>query len=376
MKSIIITLFFFFLCELSFPQVVSTINTGASDDAIAVDSNGNIYTSHIDGNTVLKYNPSTGDITTFISGLTSPNGLAFDSNDNLFVCDLFGDTIYKYDITGNLLNSYPNSGGPSGIIKSYDNDSMIFTEYFGNTINLLSPDGTITEMIPSNGILNGPVGLAYDDNSTLYVSNYNNRAIYRITPATNNLIFVAQLQPSLPIALGFISFGQGRLWATIWGQSEIYSINPYGFNDFELIYGNGTGNMDGDISVATFNNPNGIFFNLNTNEIYITDYGSKNLRIISDANLLSVHEFINTPTIDIFPNPFLNELNINLGFLESESYQIKIYSALGKLMFNKIGKATTENKLVEKIDTSMFSSGLYFIEIRAENKTHIFKVIK
>lgn len=277
MKRIIVLLVLFFSLS-GFSQTITTFAGGTPDDGIAIDGNGNIYCSNYEGDTVFRYTPS-GEVTSFITGLNTPNGIAFNSNEELFVCDGEGAKIYKYDLKGKLLATYPIKGHPSGIIKSSTSESMIFTIYSTNKLMSLAPDGIITELA-SGAPLNGPVGLAYDNNNVLYVGNYNDRKIHKL--GSDKLQFVAQVPAAGPSPnLGFISYGNGKLWGTILGSHKIYTIETNVKDSVVLFGGNLLGTNDGDISEASFNQPNGIFFNKSNSTLYVTDFGSKKLRVIT-----------------------------------------------------------------------------------------------
>ncbi|MEZ4777937.1 MAG: T9SS type A sorting domain-containing protein [Flavobacteriaceae bacterium] len=351
-------------------QTVTTFTDGTPDDAIALDANGNIYCSNYVGDTVFKFT-STGEMTPFITGLNTPNGLAFNSNQELYVCDGQANTIYKYDIDGNQLASYPAAGHPSGIVKSFNDDSMIFTLYTGNKIMHLETDGSITE-ISSAPELSGPVGIVYDDNGNLFVGNYNNRMIYKILE-NGDLEYVAQLPTeggTFP-NLGFITYGQGKLWGTVMGNDKIYSVNPNEVDSYTLFAGSTQGTMDGDISVATFHTPNGILFDEPNDRILITDFGTKNLRIISGVTLGNDNFQWNNTAVAVVPNPVSSTFEIQFKDNVITTFGLKVYDGLGKLILDE------ENIRPEsKIDASSWNNGVYFLKIQTEKGIIQKKIVK
>jgi hypothetical protein len=351
------------LSTYGFAQSISTFTNGTPDDGIAVDSNGNIYCSNYTGDTVFKFTPA-GNVSSFITGLNTPNGIAFNSNEDLYVCDGVGSTIYKYDINGNLLASYPVTGHPSGIIKSRNSESMIFTIYTTNKVMSLAPNGTITELA-SGTPLSGPVGLAYDDNDVLYIGNYNDRKIHKLV--TGNLQYIAQVPAtSANPYLGFITYGQGKILGTILGAHKIYTIDPTTTDSVELFIGSTAGSIDGDASVATFNQPNGIYFNSVNNTMYVTDFGSKNLRIVSGISLSIDDETLKNSTFSLYPNPTKGFLNIKIESLDiTSSYSILIYDFSGKVLFHE--NDITASSFSKNIDTSGWSSGVYLVKIKTKD---------
>lgn len=374
MKKITRTLLIGLLFNVAlFAQTVTTFTDGTPDDDIALDSNGNIYCSNYVGDTVFRFTP-TGDMTPFITGLNTPNGLAFNSNDELYVCDGQANTIYKYDIDGNLLNSYPTTGHPSGIIKSFTDETMIFTQYNGDNINRLEDDGNITLISNADG-LNGPVGLAYNENGVLYVGNYTDREVYRVEE-NGDIEYIAQLPTdggSMP-NLGFIAYAQGFLWGTTMGSDKIYKINPDGIDDYDLYAGNIQGSEDGPLADATFHTPNGITFNDSEDTMYITDFGTKNLRIISGINL-ATSDFDTINALRLYPNPSQNEIHIDAPFLIDNDYSLVVTNILGEQVYSATKKSVTE-PLRPRISVQNWNTGIYFLKIQSGSHMTTKKFIK
>jgi len=355
-------------------QTVSTFTQGTPDDDIAIDSNGNIYCSNYVGDTVFKFTPN-GDVSSFVTGLNSPNGLAFNSLEELYVCDGQANTIYKYDLDGNELDSYPSVGHPSGIIKSPDSDIMIFTKYQGNSIHSLAPDGTI-DLISDANELTGPVGLAFDDAGNLFVGNYNNRKVYKVLN-NGDLEFIADVPTDggpMP-NLGFIAYGQGYLWGTTMGSDKIYRIDPNGVNDVVLFAGSSQGSVDGDISEATFNTPNGILFNETEDTMYITDFGTKNLRIISDVVLSVNDQDVLNNSLKLVPNPAKDSVRVSTILDNIGDFRISISDLNGKEI-KSISGSSNQLLLNKDIDISYLSNGIYFFSIISGNKSKSKKLVK
>ncbi|MBT7480997.1 MAG: T9SS type A sorting domain-containing protein [Flavobacteriales bacterium] len=72
---------------------------------------------------------------------------------------------------------------------------------------------------------------------------------------------------------------------------------------------------------------------------------------------------------DVYPNPFSD--NIHILFNNSESKNIKIFDAIGQVVFRK----TTFEKSID-IDTKRFANSIYFIEIKSGEKNFYQKIIK
>ena len=175
--------------------------------------------------------------------------------------------------------------------------------------------------------------------------------------------------------LGFISYGQGYLWGTTMGSDKIYKINPNGVNDFELFAGSVQGSQDGDISEATFNTPNGIAFSDDEDTMYITDFGSKNLRIISGVVLSTNSNELKKNDVIIYPNPVINIVNIETKIKNDSNYKIMVSDVLGKTIYTSEG--VSENLIIETtINMENWYSGIYFIKLNVGESIISKKIIK
>ncbi|WP_299258559.1 SMP-30/gluconolactonase/LRE family protein [uncultured Aquimarina sp.] len=265
------------------PNIKTTVETVADSsisDGLALDRKGNLYGSDFYGNTVYKVSPSK-EVTVFASGLVSPNGIGINKNSEVYVCDNFGNAIFKYSDDGTQLDSIP-AVSPAGIKRIPGTNDMLFVEYNTNTINILSEDNTITKLHEGTPI-NGPAGIAFDRRGNIYIGNFNDRKIYKYKDG--NLTFIAELPAGAPNAnfLGFLTYAKGFLFATQLGEHKIYKINLNKENEVEVFAGSILGNDDGDVSEATFNFPNGILASPNGKVLYVSDAGTKNLRIIENS---------------------------------------------------------------------------------------------
>ena len=349
------------LCLISFfgysqePQVSTILNspTADVDDALALDSHGNVYGSNFAGSTVYKIT-RTGEVSAFITGLANPNGLAFDSHDNLYVAEYSNSTIHKYDINGNLLNSFViPTGFPSGLVKKFNSDNIIFTnadfsDPQNNSVNELLPDGTI-RVLYQGAPLNIPVGLTYDRFGRLYIANYLDRMIHRLRfdrhgNMIGNLKYIATVPApnnSVPF-LGFIAYSRGSIFGTVYGENKIYRVNPRRIDDVEVYAGSVFGDTDGNLSEATFAFPAGIVASRFGRDLYISEFsGVGNIRKIRRRWWQRGPQPSEKFDVKMYPNPATNQITISVNEPFENTLQVKIYNLLGELVYeNKIEAAS------------------------------------
>lgn len=338
-------------------QVVTTIvdSSGVKfTDDIILDDEGNLFCADYSGSNVYKRTPD-GEISTFISGLNTPNGLAFDSFGNLFVCDNIGSRIYKVDSEGVFLDTF-FVNNPSGIIKQQDSDTMIFTEYgTDHVLSKLAPDGVVSTY-HSGTPLNGPVGLSYDDSGQLFVANFTDRQVFKVYD--DSLVYWATVPGPTFGYLGFLAFGGGYLWATSWQEQEVYGISTTTSDSTFWYAGSTVGSEDGTLDIAKFNSPNGIYSNPTGDTIYVSEYNSGKLRMISPGVVNVMTESV-PPFYQLYPNPSEGKVTFQIENPE-EVQEIVISNSLGSIISHY---AIESNKTVLNFP----HSGIFYLKIQKKN---------
>jgi sugar lactone lactonase YvrE len=195
---------------------------------IAVDAQGNIYVADAFNNRIRKITPS-GTVTTIAGNGTAgysgdkknalsatfygPCGLAVDAQGNIFVADFGNNVIRKINtagiittVAGNGTAGYINGTGtdtvefnsPAGV--AVDNKGNLFVaDYNNNVIRKITSTGVVSTIAgtKSPGYVNGtvntttgayasfdnPTALVLDASGNIYVADSGNSAIRQITPA-------------------------------------------------------------------------------------------------------------------------------------------------------------------------------------------------
>ncbi len=279
------------------PETSTLVEDLDANDAISVDSDGNIYVSEYgvynnssgkgSGTKVMKITPS-GDVSEFVSGLNGPVGNAIDSNGNFYVND---DNNFDSNgaVSGTLLKFSPNGdksiiaeidGYPAGVLLGTDGNFYV-SNYSKPLVHKVTPDGTITDFATDNR-LTGGVGIAYDDDGNIIVGNFITGDILSVDPSGNVSLIV-----NLPIAannaaIGYITFFEGYIYATGLNSHIIHRVSLAG--DVTEFAGNGnSSSLDGELRKASFTRPNGIAVDPNRRVLYVSDAetdGSAALRVI------------------------------------------------------------------------------------------------
>jgi sugar lactone lactonase YvrE len=191
--------------------------------SVAVDPAGNLYAADTGNNTIRKITPA-GVVTTLagqpgVQGSTNgvstnalfwrPTGITLDSSTNLYVVDSGNHTIRKITPAGvvstlaGTAGSYGYADGTNGAARfrspagiAADAGSNLYVADFGNAvIRKITPAGVVTTFagvastnISPDGTTNAslflmPCGVAVDSSSNVYVADTGNHAIRVVTPA-------------------------------------------------------------------------------------------------------------------------------------------------------------------------------------------------
>ena len=249
---------------------------------VAVDGSGNVYVADERNHTIRKITPA-GDVTT-LAGLAGnagsadgtgsaalfhdPMGVAVDGSGNVYVADQTNHTIRKITPAGDV------------------------TTLAGLAGNAGSADGT-----GSAARFFYPQGVAVDGSGNVYVGDMNNCLIRKITPA-GDVTTLAGLASSTGSAdgtgsaarfyfpMGVAVDGSGNVYVADYNNDLIRKITPAG--DVTTLAGlaGSQGSADGTGSAARLNGPRGVIVAANGN-VYIADTNNYTIRkgtpAISDA---------------------------------------------------------------------------------------------
>jgi NHL repeat len=302
---------------------------------VAVDSAGNVYVADYGNDTIRKISPA-GVVTTLagsgFAGSTdgtgraaqfnSPAGVAVDQAGNVYVADTSSDTIRKITPAGvvtTLAGEVLVAGSADGVGNAarfnqpdgvaVDTVGRVYVaDTLNNTIRKVSSDGAVTSFAGLAGGMgstdgtgdlarfDAPTGVAVDNTGNLYVADWLNSTIRRITPAgvvttlagqagvtgsadgtgTNALFYGPQ---------GVALDAAGNLYVADSGGDEIRKITSVGV--VTTLAGSGTaGSADGTGSGAQFNDPTGVAVD-RTGNVYVADFYNQDIRKITPAGAVT-----------------------------------------------------------------------------------------
>ena len=191
---------------------------------VAVDPSGNLYVTDSSNNTIRKVT-SSGIVTTLAgTALTAgaadgqggaalfygPRGIAIDAAGNLYVADSQNNTIRKITPAG-AVSTLAGTAGTFGSTDGTGPDASFYepsgvavdaagnvyvSEFMNGTIRKITPAGVVTTLAGSaivqgaysdgtgaRAFFNGPQGISLDTAGNLYVADTRNQCIRKVTPA-------------------------------------------------------------------------------------------------------------------------------------------------------------------------------------------------
>lgn len=87
----------------------------------------------------------------------------------------------------------------------------------------------------------------------------------------------------------------------------------------------------------------------------------------------NVNTIVKNESIDIYPNPTSSSININLNKEFDSGFIIELYNIYGNILMQQ-SKSKSGNKFI--IDLSKYPKGQYFIHIKSNEQSGIFKILK
>jgi len=200
--------------------------TGASD--AKVDGNGDLWWNNYTNNELGRYTPGQNSADTWsLTGAVSQTlGLAIDSDGNIWSSDVYAAILHRYQPAIEEMCTYavPDNGASSFIVA--DSGRIWLGDYINNRILALDPDEKEFEIwhLPNSDGAN-IYGLAVDENHDIWWADQNQNFLGRLTPQHNQVTTY-----TLPGQLGFgptiVSTGQSKVWTTSRSLDFIARLDP------------------------------------------------------------------------------------------------------------------------------------------------------
>jgi hypothetical protein len=160
----------------SFASLSSQVGNGM---AAVCDSSGNLFILTSTG--VSKITPS-GTVSSFATGLTSPQKLVIDSSDNLYVvCATATATVAKITPSGTVTNPWATTVANGYFGIAIDSSGNVYTGSSTGVISKITPAGSVTATWAT--VSSFAESMCFDSSGNMYVVNTGGNTVSKITPA-------------------------------------------------------------------------------------------------------------------------------------------------------------------------------------------------
>jgi len=158
-----------------------------------VDGKGIIWSTGLNGNSTVRFDPVTGIATPVNSDGRYMYGMGIDSGGNVWISNWENNSIQKFDSNGNFLGTFGQNTcfGCRGVAVTPDDDIWVAGSH-SNTVTRYNNDGSVQATIAVGA---HPTGVAVDNNGKVWVTNYNGNSVMRIDPTTNAVELTIDLGP-------------------------------------------------------------------------------------------------------------------------------------------------------------------------------------
>jgi alpha-tubulin suppressor-like RCC1 family protein len=306
--------------------VVSTYATGFNDPLnICIDGSGNLYVTNFQGNNIQKIT-ALNTVSTFAT-VNSPLAIGISSSGDFFVSQFSNHQISKVTAAG-VVSPYSGTGvagcdDTNNSIATFNSPTATCVDAAGNVfvadqlnhlIRKITPAGVVSTVAGTSGVagyldatgtaalFNKPNGICVDAQNNLYVSEYLNHTVRKITSAgvvstlagmvgVFGAVDATGTAASFSFPGGLCMDDAGFVYLADRSNMKIRKIDTNTGVNYGVVTtfaGTGTvGSANGTRLAATFNFPSDITFDKATGNFYVSDEYSHQIRKISPAGMVS-----------------------------------------------------------------------------------------
>ena len=315
---------------------------------IAIDAAGNLYVADTNNHRIRKITPMgwvstlAGSREGFADGIGSaaqfsyPEGIVVDASGNLYVADTGnyrirkvtrrgkvstlaggGDWKFSGEFSADGVGNAARFTGPSGIALDAAGNLYVGDNRWSRSIRKITPKGKVSTLAGreegfadgagSSARFKGPSGIAIDATGNLYVADYGNQNIRKVTPTGEVSTLAASENGVEPVTVSTLAGGgmsadarrsaayldkpngiaidkAGNLYVSDTDNHRIRKITPKGKTS--ILAGSTEGFADGIGSAAQFSGPSDIAIDASGN-LYVADRRNNRIRKITPKGEVS-----------------------------------------------------------------------------------------
>ncbi|HDO27434.1 MAG TPA: T9SS type A sorting domain-containing protein [Bacteroidetes bacterium] len=303
----------------------------------------------------IDYSPiDTGDVVHSISTPgTNCQGLTWDGS-NLWCSDIIFDTIYKLDPDdGAVIHSFAS---PGDMIEglTWDGSNLWCSDNTSDIVYKLDADnGSVISSLQFYDVWIH--GIAWDGQN-LWINDFQNKVILKINPETGGTLLSINAPGTGGIGLTWDGY---HIWTDDFNTHKLYCLDPL---DGTIIY---------EVNAPT-SNPRDLAWD--GQYMWVMGWEASTIYQVDVGNITSVEEVGLSPenliSLSVYPNPVVDEMNIEFVVGLKSKVIIEIYDQNGAFINCLINKNYSPGKYVVKWDGKSGSGmklpgGGYYCVIRS-----------
>ncbi len=256
---------------------------------VSVGPDGNIYVADF-GPSIVRITPE-GDLETVASDLKGASGNFIEENGSIIQAQFFDRSVVRIYPDGKKDQIIDEGlSGPVGVAKNKEGEIFI-ANCDSHYISVLRVDGS-HEVFSRSPLFYCPNGIAFDDQGDLYVANYHDGLIIRVTP-DGVAHYIAEVPGK---SAGYIAYADGVFFITGRIANRIYKLTREGA--ISIVAGSGVrGAADGGGKTASFSLPNALAPSRNSNCFYTND-NHKDWRMGANTDAIKTTSLIREIRLD------------------------------------------------------------------------------
>jgi DNA-binding beta-propeller fold protein YncE len=214
-------------------------------------------------------------MTTWASGFSDPIEMVFEDNGYAYVVDYGTGHVIKVSPDGLTKTTFATTPGAASITRDVAGNLYV-AEYFNQKIDKITPAGVMTTYVALVGGSGDRLTmLSMDGDGTLYAGLLNPGLVYKIAPGGSP---VTLFNNSMPSCLGFEKDAYGYWYSASYDGDQIFRISPGGAGAVFTGANATTGHVDGTLAAARFNWPCRPV--LRGHDLYIPEWNGDDVRLI------------------------------------------------------------------------------------------------
>jgi sugar lactone lactonase YvrE len=244
---------------------------------VAMDTSGNLYVADLSNNRIRKVS-TTGVVTTLAGSGTR------GSSDGSALAGFAGPNCVAIDAAGNLYVAEKDQHRISKILP----DGTLTTLAGGSAAGFADGTGTSAQFT-------NPRGVAVDASGTVYVADHNNHRIRKVSPTgvvttlagsgTNGYSDGTGTSASFNYPMGVAVDASGTIYVADYNNNRIRKVSPTGV--VTTLAGSGAWSFgDGTGTSASFNYPTGVAVDASGN-VYVADSSNHRIRKVSPTGVVT-----------------------------------------------------------------------------------------